>query len=79
MPDELPLDLPPPQKRKRRRHPKRSIRHVPRQPTQMAMFQAPDVVKCGFCGATVTVLAEVATCPECGGIVSRPERDDADR
>jgi hypothetical protein len=40
------------------------------------MFEAPDVQKCGFCGATVTVLGEMATCAECGGIVTRAAEDD---
>jgi len=76
VPDKLPFDVPPPQKRKRRQRPRQAVRHVPEQPTQLSMFEAPDVQKCGFCGATVTVLQQVAACPECGGIVSRVEREE---
>ena len=73
MPD-LPLEeVPPPGKRKRRSRPRRAVRTLPQKPTQLALFRAPDVQQCGFCGATVTVLQDAATCPECGGIVSRGE------
>jgi hypothetical protein len=68
---DLPLELPPPGKRKRRRRPQRAVRTRKREPTQLALLRAPDVQTCGFCGATVTVLRDAATCPECGGIVSR--------
>jgi len=70
---DLPLELPPPKKRKRRRRPRPAVRAHKREPTQLALFRAPDVQKCGFCGATVTVLRDVAACSECGGIVSRDE------
>jgi hypothetical protein len=68
---DLPFELPPRKKRTRTRRPRRAVRVAPRAPTQLALFQAPDVQRCGFCGATVTILHDVATCPECGGIVSR--------
>jgi len=70
---DLPLDLPPPKKRTRRRRPRQAVRAHKREPTQLALFRAPDVQKCGFCGATVTVLGDAAACSECGGIVSRDE------
>jgi len=70
---DLPLDLPPREKRKRRRHPQRAVRVRKQEPTQLTLFRAPEVQRCGFCGATVTVLQDAAACPECGGIVSRGE------
>jgi len=73
---DLPLDFPPKKKRTRRRRPRRSVRAVRREPTQLTLFRAPDVQRCGFCGATVTVLQDAAACPECGGIVSREGSED---
>jgi predicted RNA-binding Zn-ribbon protein involved in translation (DUF1610 family) len=52
------------------------VRAVRREPTQLTLFRAPDVQRCGFCGATVTVLQDAAACPECGGIVSREGSED---
>ncbi len=70
---DLPLDLPPRQKRKRRRVRKRPVRQPRRVPTQPALFKAPDVQRCGFCGGSVTVLEDAASCPECGAIVARTD------
>jgi len=70
---DLPLELPPKQKRKRRRRPRQAVRSLKREPTQLALLRAPDVQRCGFCGATVTVLHDAATFPEGVGIVSRDE------
>jgi hypothetical protein len=75
---DLPIDLPPQQKRKRRRARKRAVRRPPRLPSQPALFKAPDVQQCGFCGTTVTVLEDVASCPDCGSIVARSEGRQSD-
>jgi predicted RNA-binding Zn-ribbon protein involved in translation (DUF1610 family) len=76
---DLPIDLPPRKRRKRRPARKRPVRRPVRKPSQPALFKAPDVQRCGFCGATVTVLEDVASCPECGAIVARGEGRDLDR
>ncbi len=78
MQDELPFDIPEPQKRKRRPRRKRRVVSPKRVPVQLAMFRVPDLTKCGFCGVAVTVLEEMAACQECGGIITRPEPDDFD-
>ncbi len=78
MQDELPFDIPEAQKPKRRPRRKRPVPSTKHVPTQLSMFRVPDLTKCGFCGAAVTVLEEVAACPGCGGIVSRPQPDDFD-
>jgi len=70
---DLPFELPPRKKRTRRRRSRPAVRSHKREPTQLTLLRAPDVQRCGFCGATVTVLRDAATCPECGGIVSREE------
>jgi hypothetical protein len=70
---DLPIDLPPQQKRKRRHIRKRAVRRPPQVPRQPALFKVPDVQRCGFCGTTVTVLEDVASCPDCGSIVARSE------
>ena len=74
---ELPLDLSPRSKRKRRRLPPRPRRRLRALPTQGRLFHAPDVQRCGFCGETVTVLEEAAACPRCDAIVTRSKPEDA--
>ena len=69
----LPFDLPPRRKRKRGRRVSSGRRLTP-EPEQASLFRAPDVQRCGLCGATVTVLETVTACPSCGAIVSRRER-----
>ena len=84
-PGQLSLDVAPeapepPRKPKRRRFaaPPQTDRKVPpkRAEPGAALMRPPVEARCGLCGAKLTVMADAAICPECGGIVARPRPDD---
>lgn len=67
---KLPMDLPDPERRRRRRKPGRKPR--PAEEPQ-ALMEAPVIQTCGFCGNRQTLLGEAGICEECGGILVRDD------
>lgn len=65
-----------PRRRRTFRKPLRGFRRPP-QVANVRLMQMPVTIKCGLCGRQITIHGDVATCPTCQTIVSRPEDEDA--
>lgn len=66
-------------RRRRRRTFRKPLRGLlpPPQVANVRLMQMPVTVKCGLCGRRLTIHGDVAACPMCHTIVSRPEDEDA--
>lgn len=64
---------------RRKRYAKRKPLPPPRKappPVDQSLVQTPVVQRCGFCGASQTLMGETHVCSECGGILLRREDED---
>lgn len=76
MPDDeqprLPMDLPEPVARPRRRRGKRVVRDD-RGDGTLPLLRVPVIQRCGLCGRRQTVLGDVAVCSHCGSLIFRDD------
>lgn len=73
----LPMAIPDPVERKRRR--RKSSRSAPRSrrgEQTLTLLQQPVVERCAMCGHRQTVVGDAAVCDECGGMVFREAEEE---
>jgi hypothetical protein len=76
--DQLRLDIPLEDLKRRRRRRPRSVAEAPRRPrpaTTAQLVEAPLLQQCGFCGHRQTVAGETTLCDACGGIIVRDDSE----
>jgi hypothetical protein len=64
-----------PRRRRTFRKPLRGFRRPP-QVANVRLMQMPVAARCGLCGQRLTIHGDVAACPTCHTIVSRPDSED---
>ncbi|MBD3293551.1 MAG: hypothetical protein GF393_11550 [Armatimonadia bacterium] len=81
MPDQpsLPMEIPEPVKRTRKRRSSRRNTPSSRRGEQtLTLLQQPVVERCAMCGHKQTVFGDAAVCDSCGGMVFREEAAQGD-
>jgi len=72
----LPIDLPEPVERPRRRRRTGPSARSQRGKQTLTLMQEPVMQRCALCGSRQTVLGDAAVCQQCNGLIFREEKDD---
>ena len=72
----LPMDLPEPIRRERRRRRSRRVVRSHAAERTHTLLQRPVVQRCGLCGRRQPVLGDATVCEQCGGMIFRESDDE---